>query len=75
MKITKRQLRQIIKEENQGILHEGSNPPEFEWTPDGLSMIMLVDGSEVMSFSTKKEVRRVIAELEALLTGPMRTSP
>jgi hypothetical protein len=38
-------------------------------------MIMLVDGSEVMSFSTKKEVRRVIAELEELLAGPMRTSP
>ncbi len=75
MKITRRQLRQIIKEENQRILHEGSSPPEFEWSPDGLSMIMLVDGAEVMSFSTQKEVRRVIAELEELLRGPMRTSP
>ena len=75
MKITRQQLRRIIKEENQRILHEGSNPPEFEWSPDGLSMKMLIDGSEVMSFSTQKEVRRVIAELEALLAGPMRTSP
>ena len=75
MKITKRQLRKIIKEEKQRILWEGSTPPEFEWSPDGLSMIMLVDGAEVMSFSTQKEVRRVIAELEELLRGPMRTSP
>lgn len=74
MKITKRQLRRIIKEEKQKILREGSNPPEFEWSPDGLSMIMFVDGSKVMNFSTQKEVRRVIAELEELLAGPMRTS-
>ena len=75
MKISKRQLRRIIKEEKQRILWEGSTPPEFEWSPDGLSMKMLVDGTEVMSFSTKKEVKRVIAELEELLRGPMRTSP
>ncbi len=70
MKVTKRQLRRIIKEEIAG----GSNI-NFEWDRGGLSMVMYVDGKEVTSFMTQKEVRELITQLEDLLAGPMRTSP
>ena len=70
MIITKRQLRRIIKEE----IARGSNI-SFDWDQGGLSMVMYVDGNEVMSFMTQKEVRGLITQLEDLLSGPMRTSP
>ena len=70
MRITKRQLRRIIKEE----LGDASGV-DFDWTPDGLSMVMYVDGKEVMSFSTQKDVQNLITQLQDLLAGPMRTSP
>ena len=70
MNITKRQLRRIINE----ALSSGSNV-NFDWTPDGLSMVMYVDGKEAMSFMTQKEVRSLITQLEDLLAGPMRMSP
>jgi len=68
--ITKRQLRRIIREE----VSQGSNV-NFDWDSGGLSMVMYVDGKEVMSFMTQKEVRGLITQLEDLLAGPMRTSP
>ena len=70
MKVTRRQIRRIIRES----MTPGKNI-EFEWTPDGLAMKMLVDGNEVTSFSTQKEVSALITQLEELLAGPMRTSP
>ena len=70
MKITKRQLRRIIQEE----IAQGSSVT-FDWDQGGLSMVMYVDGKEVTSFMTQKEVRGLIAQLEDLLAGPMRTSP
>ena len=70
MKITKRQLRRVIKEEMGG-----SSGVDFDWAPDGLAMSMYVNGNEVMSFMTQKEVRDLISQLEGLLAGPMRTSP
>jgi hypothetical protein len=68
--ITKRQLRRIIREE----VSQGSNV-NFDWDSGGLSMVMYVDGKEVMSFMTQKEVQGLITQLEDLLAGPMRTSP
>ena len=70
MKVTKRQLRRIIKE----ALSTGSNI-SFDWDQGGLSMVMYVNGKEVMSFMTQKEVRSLITQLEDLLAGPMRISP
>ena len=67
MKVTRHQLRKIIKESI------GSNVT-FEWAQGGLSMVMYVDGQEVMQFGTQKEVRDLISQLEELLAGPMRTS-
>jgi hypothetical protein len=70
MRITKRQLKRIIKEE----IAQGSSVT-FDWDRGGLSMVMYVDGKEVMSFMSQKEVRGLITQLEDLLAGPMRTSP
>ena len=70
MKITKRQLRRLIQEE----VAQGSNV-SFDWSPSGMTMIMYANGSEVMSFSTQREVRDLISNLEELLAGPMRMSP
>ena len=70
MKVTTHQLRSIIHEAL------GNTPgADFDWSPDGLSMIMYVNGNEVMSFMTHKDVRDLISQLEGLLAGPMRTSP
>jgi hypothetical protein len=68
MKLTKRQLKRIIRE------NIGQNI-QFEWSPSGLTMNMIVDGQPVMQFSRQKEVRQLITQLEDLLAGPMRTSP
>ena len=70
MKITKRQLRRLIQEE----VAQGSSI-SFDWSPSGMTMVMYANGSEVMSFSTQKEVRDLISNLEELLAGPMRMSP
>jgi hypothetical protein len=69
MKITPHQLKKIIR--------ESSRQPEihFEWDRAGLEMIMHADGEERLRFSNKKEVRNLISQLDALLAGPMRTSP
>ena len=68
MKITRTQLRKIIKESiGQNI--------QFEWSPSGLTMNMIVDGQPVIQFSRQKDVRQLITQLEDLLAGPMRTSP
>jgi membrane protease subunit (stomatin/prohibitin family) len=70
MKVTRRQFRKMIREAL-------GNPSgvDFDWTPDGLSMVMYVNGNEVMSFSTQKDVQDLITQLQDLLAGPMRTSP
>ena len=70
MKITRHQLRRIIREE----VARGSSI-SFDWSPSGMTMVMHVNGDKVMSFSTQKEVRELIADLEELLAGPMRMSP
>ena len=73
MKITRKQLQKILLEAGVNI---GSNPDiEFDWSQGGLAMWMYINDKPVMSFSTQKEVRDLINELEALLAGPMRTSP
>ena len=84
MKISTKNLQKIIQEElfyrefykplkeSRGFDSENVT---FEWTPGGLSMVMFVDGQEVMQFGTQKEVRNLISQLEELLIGPMRTSP
>jgi hypothetical protein len=99
MKITRRQLRRIIKEElssvNEGEIADlkyasrdpayGINPSQlaqiegaqgisFDWDSSGLSMIMSVNGKEATSFSTQRDVRDLIKQLEDLLAGPMRTT-
>ena len=73
MRITKQQLRRIILEEvsSPGV----GDTIDFEWSPSGLAMKMLVNGNEVTQFSTQKEVSNLISQLEKLLAGPMRTSP
>ena len=70
MQITRHQLKRIIKEE----LGDSSGV-DFDWSRDGLSMVMHVDGNEVMSFMTHRDVQDLITKLEGLLAGPMRTSP
>ena len=69
MKITKKQLRKIIKEE----VGRGSSI-SFDWSPSGMTMIMYANGNKVLSFSTQKEVRDLISDLEELLAGPMSMS-
>jgi hypothetical protein len=80
MKITKRQLRRIIKEEienNSAVpkIYGMSGPIEFKWSQDGLAMEMHVEGKMVMEMSRQKDVVDLIDTLEALLAGPMRTLP
>jgi len=48
---------------------------QFEWSRDGLTMFMMVDGQTAAQFSTQKEVQNLIIQLEGLLAGPMRASP
>jgi len=68
MKISRRQLRRIIKENiNEDV--------QFKWSRDGLVMFMMVDGQTAMQFSTQSQVRALITQLEELLAGPMRSSP
>ena len=82
MKITKRQLKRIIREEKQK-LREGKvvgqavgyNPIFAEWSPDGLTMEISQAGGGKMKFSRQKDVEAFITMLEELLAGPMRTSP
>jgi hypothetical protein len=80
MKITKRQLKRIIKEEienNSAVpkIYGMSGPIEFKWSQDGLAMEMHVEGKMVMEMSRQKDVVDLIDTLEALLAGPMRTLP
>ena len=82
MKITKRQLRRIIKEwtkEEQGhakdLLRQHGSQIEFEWDRSGLAMGMYVNRQLVMEFSRQKQVEELIQQLQDLLEGPMRTSP
>ena len=77
MKITKRQLRRIIKEEKAKILTEGRNPAlrdalmnAYEYVYDDLTL-KGVDPSE----ATYQAVDAIMSEVEALLdaTGVPRT--
>ena len=73
MKLTKSELKRIIKEE---LLKEmKSSDISFGWDASGLTMIMSVNGNEALSFSDQQEVTNLIGQLEGLLAGPMRTSP
>jgi len=92
MKITKRQLKRIIREEADMLLKEAPgwwrsahtepeakvparDSVEFEWGSGGLEMEMRIAGKKVLGFSRQKQVEELIAQLEELLNGPMRTSP
>ena len=81
MKITKRQLKRIIKEEKAKILAETHPHGDFkqnitfEWSRSGLTMHMMLDGRPVMDFGRQKDVSDLIKQLQDLLAGPMRTSP
>ena len=46
----------------------------FDWNDGGTSMVMSIDGNNVAQFSSQKEVKDLISQLEELLQGPMRTS-
>tara|TARA_R100000008_G_C3510147_1_gene128378 strand:- start:205 stop:633 length:429 start_codon:yes stop_codon:yes gene_type:complete len=46
----------------------------FDWSDSGMSMVMSADGKGVLQFSSQKEVKDLISQLEELLQGPMRTS-
>ena len=81
MKLTNRQLRRIIREATLTEFWKKKKPRRgsareisFDWDPSGLSMVMSVDGEEVTSFMTQKSVKDLIAQLEGLLVGPMRTT-
>ena len=76
MKITKRQLRRIIKENMDDHPHgDFKQNITFEWSQSGLTMHMMLDGRPIMDFGRQKDVRDLIKQLEDLLAGPMRTSP
>ena len=84
MKITKKQLRRIIREAwfnadrkagKQRFKDESQNKISFQWDAGGLEMGMHVDGKKVLGFMRQHEVEELIKQLEDLLAGPMRTSP
>ena len=80
MKITKPQLRKIIKEAGLDgpdpviVKNIAGKTVDAAWSDDGLTMWLHVDDKPALSFSSKKEVRELISLLEELLAGPMRTS-
>lgn len=77
MKITKHQLRKIIKESGAGpvlVKNIAGNTVDAAWSDSGLTMWIHVDDEPVFNFSSQKEVRDLIDLLEELLAGPMRTS-
>jgi len=80
VKITKRQLRSLIKEAGFPIdtpvivKNIAGKTVDAAWSDDGLVMWLHVDDKPALSFSSKKEVRELISLLEELLAGPMRTS-
>ena len=85
MKITKRRLRKIIREESEADWkgrHERKRQTErgnnvtFSWDRGGLAMGLYVDGRATgLEFMTQKQVQQLIKQLENLLAGPMRSSP
>ena len=91
MKITKRQLRRIIKEYGRKPSSQtrgsrrgmepvitkiiGREEVDAAWSPSGLTMYIHVNNQPALSFSSQKDVRDMIDLLEELLAGPMRTSP
>jgi hypothetical protein len=81
MKITKRQLRRLIKEAGLDgpdpvvVKNIAGKTVDAAWDDSGLTMWIHVNDEAVFSFSSKKEVRELISLLEELLAGPMRTSP
>tara|TARA_Y100000034_G_scaffold81349_1_gene97485 strand:- start:309 stop:548 length:240 start_codon:yes stop_codon:yes gene_type:complete len=79
MRITRRQLRRIIKEsihEGRVVAQAAGQVPVFaEWSRDGLVMELKTPGGEPIKFQTQSDVRALITMLEELLAGPMRTSP
>jgi len=80
MKITKRQLRELIKEAGLDgsdpviVKNIGRKTVDAAWSDSGLTMWIHVNDQPVFSFSSQKDVRDMIDLLEELLAGPMRTS-
>ena len=80
MKITKHQLRRIIKEAGLDgpdpvvVKNIAGKTVDAAWSDSGLTMWIHVDDQPVFNFSSQKEVRDLIDLLEELLAGPMRTS-
>ena len=64
---------------DKGSINVGVSPNDynisFDWSRDGLTMWMFVDGVNVASFSTQKEIQSFINQLQGVLSGPMRASP
>ena len=77
MKITKRQLRGIIKEAYSpalGAVDLGSPGMRVEakWTRDGLTLL-LHSSQTPIRLSSIKDAKALITMLEELIAGPMRT--
>ncbi len=81
MKITKPQLRKIIKEAGLDgpdpviVKNIAGKTVDAAWSDSGLAMWIHVDDEPVFNFSSQKEVQDLISMLKELLAGPMRTSP
>ena len=81
MRITKPELRRIIKEAGFPIdtpvivKNIAGKTVDAAWSDSGLTMWIHVDDKPVLNFSSQKEVKDLISMLEELLAGPMRTSP
>ena len=81
VKVTKRQLRRIIKEAGLDgpdpviVKNIAGKTVDAAWSDSGLTMWIHVDDEPVFSFSSQKEVQDLISMLKELLAGPMRTSP
>ncbi len=81
MKITKPQLRKIIKEAGLDgpdpviVKNIAGKTVDAAWSDSGLTMWIHVDDEPVFNFSSQKEVQDLISMLKELLAGPMRTSP
>jgi len=50
-------------------------PVAAKWSQSGLTMRLLTPGGGPIQLSTQNDVQALIALLEELLAGPMRTSP
>lgn len=76
MKITKKQLRKIIKEQTSSMPSRrlSTGTVSSQWSPSGLTMHLMVDGKMVVDLNFQSDALELISLLQELIDGPMRWS-